>query len=258
MKKLLSVLALTAGLTFAAVPLFAQMGSAGATPMGDALNKVFGTNLNFSADMQTEVTTPQNQTISMAGKIYMTGGNARTEMDMTKITGGSIPPQAITQMKTMGMDKLVSISIGSKKMLYLIYPNMQAYAKITIPGGDSSGTSDFKVDSVDLGKDTVDGHPCEKMQYTVSNAKTGEQLKLITWNATDLKGIPIQMKQMVPANNGNPETAVTTHFNDVNVSTPSASLFLPPDGYTAYDSLQTMLQTEAMKKMGGTPGMPAK
>jgi hypothetical protein len=256
MKKLLAIIVLAA--LAPVVPLLAQ-GMPGGSPMGDALEKVFGTNLNFSATMQTEITTPQRQKISMAGKIYLAGGNTRTEMDMTQMTGAAIPPQAIAQMKAMGMDKMTSISLGKEKTIYLIYPNMQAYAKIAIPGAGNSDTNDFKVESVVLGKETVTGHPCVKEQYTVTDNKTGQQMTLTTWNATDLRNIPIQVKQTPPGRDGAPGPAVSTLFTDINLSTPSSSLFIPPSSFTAYDDLKTMVQTEAMKKKGGgAAGMPAK
>jgi hypothetical protein len=35
-----------------------------------------------------------------------------------------------------------------------------------------------------------------------------------------------------------------------------AASFNPPAGYTRYDTMQNMVQTEMMKKMGGGLGLP--
>ena len=45
-------------------------------------------------------------------------------------------------------------------------------------------------------------------------------------------------------------------FKNISFTKPAASLFEPPSGFTKYDSLQTMMQTEMMKKMGGGMGQP--
>jgi len=46
-------------------------------------------------------------------------------------------------------------------------------------------------------------------------------------------------------------------FKNVSLAKPDASAFDLPSGYTKYDNLQTMMQMEMMKKMGGgMRGMP--
>ncbi len=46
------------------------------------------------------------------------------------------------------------------------------------------------------------------------------------------------------------------HFTDINLAKPDDSLFAPPSGFKAYDNMQTMMQTEMMKKMGGMGSPP--
>jgi hypothetical protein len=245
-----------AAMSFGLASAFAQMTAPGGGPMDDALAKVFGTNLNFSATMKTEMKMmPQNQNISMAGKMYFANGNSRSEIDMTQATGDAIPPQAIAQMKSMGMGDLVSISRKDAKSVYIIYPGLKAYAKTQTADADSNSTNDYKVDVVELGKETLDGHPCVKKQYTVNDAKTRKHLTMISWNATDLKDVPIQIQQTIPGE-GDSSNFATIHFSNIDLTKPAASLFDPPVGYTAYTDAQTMIQTELMKKMGGAAGIP--
>src|ERR1700753_341826 len=120
MKKYLSILALT---TLCTGLVQAQMDGPGLSPaMSAAMSKAFGTNLNFSATMRSEVKMiPQNQSVTMTGKMYFSNRESCSELDMTKMTGSAIPPEAITQMKSMGMDKVVSISQNSQKALLVIY-----------------------------------------------------------------------------------------------------------------------------------------
>jgi hypothetical protein len=228
----------------------AQFGAqGGGSPMDEALAKVFGTNLNFSASMQTDVhIAAQDKTISIVGKIYFANGNSRTEIDMTKMTGTAIPPQQLQQIKAMGMDQMVSISQMAKKTVYMIYPGLSAYAKIQLPMTPPDAAKEAKFTSTDLGKETVDGHPCLKKQYSITDAKSGQPIMMTTWNATDLNDSPIKITQ---ASNGN---TTTMTFTDVNLTKPAASLFVPPADYKAYDDVKTMMQTEMMKKMGGGLG----
>ena len=250
----------------AAIALFgsslvqAQMPSQGFSPgISDAMAKVFGTNLYFSATVHTDVSIPaQNQNVSMTGKTYFYGGDTRSEMDMTQMTGNSIPPQALTQMKAMGMDKVVAISQNNKKVVYMVYPGLNAYAKMQEPDAASS-TNSVKVDTAELGKDTVDGHPCLKKQFTITDSTAGQHLTMITWTATDLKDIPIKVQQTSTTPDGAGNTSTTMSYTDINLAKPDASLFAPPAGYTPYSDVQTMMQTEMMKKMGpgmGAPGAP--
>ena len=45
------------------------------------------------------------------------------------------------------------------------------------------------------------------------------------------------------------------HLTNISTAAPVASLFVPPVGYRVYTDIQAMMQTEMMKKMGGTtPG----
>jgi Domain of unknown function (DUF4412) len=235
----------------------AQMPSAGLSPgMSDAMAKVFGTNLYFSASLRTEIKMePQNQNVSMSGKMYFSGGDSRTEMDMTKMTGDALPPEALAQMKAMGMDKMVSISQNEQKTLYVIYPNLHAYTKMQEPG-TSGQTNSVTIKSVDLGKETVDGHSCVKKQYSLTDPTTGQTLTMTLWTATDLKNIPLQVQQETPGNGGSGTNFMTMHYTDINVTPPDASLFTAPAGYTPYSDVQTMMQNEMMKKMGGAGAPP--
>src|ERR1700721_1483994 len=188
----------------------AQMGSPNLSPgLSDAMARVFGTNLNFSAALHTDVNVAaQNQTMSMTGKMYFRGGDSRSEMDMSQTTGTAIPPQAIAQMKAMGMDKVISISQNSQKTTYVIYPGLQAYAKMQEPNTDSQ-TNAVKVNTTGLGKETLDGHPCLKKQSILTDPGTGKQLTMITWNATDLNNIPIKVQQSLPSSDGAGKTSMT-------------------------------------------------
>jgi hypothetical protein len=168
---------------------------------------------------------------------------------MAEMKGGKIPPTAMSQMKAMGLDRMVSISTADKKTVYLIYPNVQAYVEMTSDPTAATTNTDAAIAVTKLGEETVAGHPCVKNKDVLTD-KQGEPHEFTVWNATDLKNFPIKM-EMSP--NGN---TITMSFTDVNFAKPDAALFSPPTGFTRYDNMQTMMQQVMMKKMGGGMGAP--
>jgi hypothetical protein len=70
------------------------------------------------------------------------------------------------------------------------------------------------------------------------------------WNATDLKKFPVKI---VVNDQGQEATMV---FRKVSFEKPDASNFAAPADFTKYDNMQTMMQTEMMKKMSGGLGKP--
>lgn len=241
------------------LPVRAQFGSPSAgSAADDVMAKVFGDKLNFSADMETQIKMlPKQDNVTMTGKIFFANGNSRSEMDLTSMKSQQITPQVIEQMKAMGMDQTISISRADEKVIYMIYPGLQTYAKMEIPDAKKTATNDLKIETTKLGKETLDSHPCDKTQYAVKNTRTGQRLLMTAWNATDLKNIPIKIEQSAwTSTDSYAGTSTTMHFLNISQTKPAASLFEPPTNYKKYDNIQTMMQAEMMKKMGGMARPP--
>jgi hypothetical protein len=150
----------------------------------------------------------------------------------------------------MGMNSMVMISRPDKKISYMIYPGMQAYAENPLQDRETTASAaDFKVETTELGKDTVDGHPCVKTKFIVTDDQ-GAKHESVVWNATDLKKFPVKIETVQQGQ------TMTILFKDVNLAKPDAGLFDPPSDYTKYDSMQAMMRAQMMKRMGGGVGMP--
>ena len=249
---ILTATVLSLGLTSA----LAQVGGQADGPAENIFAKVFGTNLDFSANMVTDIKVPSNgNEMSMPGKIYFAGGNSRTEMNMAKMKGSKMPPHSAERMKAMGMDQMISIYRDDTKMVYMIYPGMHSYAEIKAPSAKQEAKS--QVTSSDLGKETVDGYPCIKKKYHITNFKPGKNMTMIAWTATNLKNYPIKIEMNPPGDGHNPSAPTTTlHFTNINTDHPAHKLFEPPIGYHVYTNLRAMVQTELIRKMGGGNQMP--
>jgi hypothetical protein len=224
------------------------MGGPGGPRLGGSTAQLFGQNTSFSATMEMQIA--GEQAVSVPGKLSFDQGKSRFEMDMTQIKSDKMPPGAAAQMKTMGMDKIVNISRPDKKVTYIVYPGMQAYVENPLQDTSAGApASDFKVDLTELGRETVDGHDCVKNKAVVTD-KEGNKHESTIWNASDLKKFPVKIEQTEQG------TAVTMLFKDVKLDKPDAGLFDPPSGFTKYDSMQSMMQQQMMKRLGGQGGFP--
>src|SRR5262249_15788086 len=99
-----------------------------------------------------------------------------------------------------------------------------------------------KVDKAELGKETVEKHPCtkSKLTYTDKNGRTSEAL---VWEAVDLKDFPIQYQTVDEGH------TTTTTFSDIKMGKPEASVFELPASYKKYGSMQDMLMGNMQRMM---------
>jgi hypothetical protein len=247
MKKYFLILTL-AILSFGIFPVRAQLGGAPGVPQfGNGMEKLFGDNQTFSATLQMQMNSTGSP-MTMSGKMSFDKGSSRTEMDMADMKGGGLPPDAMTMMKSAGLDRMVTISQSDKKIVYVVYPGAQSYAEMTTPESGATNT-DSKVEITELGKEIVASHPCVKNKAIVTDQQ-GEKHEFTVWNATDLKKFPVKIEMNEQGN------AITMSYSNINFSKPDASLFTPPTGYTKYGSVQEMMQAVMMKNMGGGMGLP--
>ncbi len=120
--------------------------------------------------LSAQVKPKSGDEIVLPGKIAFDDGKARFEIDLNSATGLKLPEGAAEQMKAMGLDRITTIALPEKKIMYLVYPGMQSYMENPMP--DSMGTNqDFKVTTKELGKETVDGHPCVKNKMVMTDDK---------------------------------------------------------------------------------------
>jgi len=207
--------------------------------------KIFGANQAFSATAEISIADAQhNAPMAMEASYAFLKGNLRTDIDMANVKGSKMPPQAVAQMKQMGMDRAVNIYRSDKKVMYLMYPGLKSYAVITPspPSTDKPEPKESKVDVTAIGKETVDGHPCVRNKVTFT-ADDGSQHAMTTWNATDLNNFPIKTEMQEGG------STITTHFSDIKLSAPDASLFDPPSDFTKYNNIQEMMMGNMQRMM---------
>jgi len=221
------------------------MGGSPAGPnLSGALLKLFGDHKAFSADVLFQIRMASGDpATSLPGKLAFSEGNSRFEVDLALAEGGQITPEARAQLKQMGMDKAVTLTLPEKKFSYLIYPGLKAYVAIPLKDSDANPTDeDFDVAVTELGEEEVAGHACIKNKVMVTG-KDGSQHESTVWNAKDLKKFPVKIDTSEGGHN------VVLVFTDVRLSKPAASQFVPPHDYAKYDSFMGMIQEIMMKRM---------
>jgi hypothetical protein len=149
----------------------------------------------------------------------------------------------MAQMKQMGMDKMIALSIPEKKVVRMMYPSMNAYVDMPIPDSAATRASDFKTDVTELGPETAMGHPCARNKV-VATGPDGVTHEFTVWNATDLDKFPVKIE--TTENGGR----TTMSFRDVKLDKPDAAQFNPPSDYKKYDNMMSLMMSRARGAQG--------
>lgn len=234
MKKLL----LAGALAVSIVSASAQF-NAPPTGVSAEMLKLFGDTKAFTAKAEARLLDKeQKETMSMPLSMAMRDGKLRSELNMSDMKGQAIPAEAAAMMKQAGMDQMITIARPDKKTTVISYPGLKSYAEM--PFSESEKAVGEKVEFTDVGKETLDGHPCLKKKLTTTDSK-GRPQEMFVWQATDLKNFPIQMELPQRSNK------LIVKFQAPKLETPDAALFDLPAGFTKYDSIQMMMQAAMMK-----------
>lgn len=228
------------------LPALAQMGGQSTPGLNAALTKLFGSTTAFSAKCEVSVLDKnQKEKMSMPMDYRLLDGKLRVEVDMTAMKGAGMKPEQAAMMKQMGMDRIISLVLPDKKTMNIIYPAMQAYVTMPLSKQDAAVLEqEPKIERSVLGKETVDGHPCEKTKVTITDAN-GKKTEVFVWNATDLKDFPIKIQA---AENND---TVLMRYKNIQFAKPDAKQFDLPAGYTSHNSMEAFTGAMMQKMMSG-------
>jgi len=249
--KLAVAAVLLGGLGLANSPALAQIQAGAPGQMNGAMLKLFGDHTAFSAKAQVHVLDrSQKETTTMPMTFELSDRKVRVDVVLTEIKSVQYPASVLDSLKQMGMSRTISIVRPDMRKTLSIYPDLKAYAEIAMSKEEAMGADEnFKAQQTALGKETVDGHACEKNKVILTGDK-GEKQEATTWNATDLKGFPIRIRMSADA-----DLTVIMDFKDVKLARPDAARFEGPAGMTKYSSNEELMRS-AMAKMTGGPGGP--
>jgi len=239
-------------LVICAVALLLMMGQGRAqlspnqAGLNGAMLKLFGNTTAFTSRSQVQMLDKADkETMSLPLDFALLEGKIRLDLDLTKIKSKDFTPEMMAPFKQMNMTKMATVVRTDKKLTLVIYPGLQAYAEMPMSAEEKADwESNHKVEKTLLGKDTFDGHPCEKNRVVLIDGKGARQEALV-WNATDQKDFPVQIQLKQP------DATVVMQFKDVQMVRPDAKQFEAPAGYAKHDSIEKLMQAAMTKMLGG-------
>lgn len=239
----MKALTMIAALAVGGLTGFAQMSGPPNTGFNAALTKLFGPVTAFSARCEVRVLDEKGgEKMVLPMEFALLDGKFRAEVDMAGGRGRELSAEQIAAMKQTGMDKVVSIARPDKKSLYLLLPTAQA--AVTLPMSDEEVAAlkqEPKLSQTVLGRETLDGHPCEKRRITLTDA-AGKSSEALVWAATDLKDFPLQIQTTERGD------TYVFRYSNLRLTAPAAAMFDVPAGYTTYAGMQEFT-VAMMKKM---------
>jgi hypothetical protein len=209
-----------------------------------AMMSIFGNLSAFEAKASLDAVDASGQLQSSTPmEVGFLDRKIRIEMDMTHMKGKAIPPEMVATLDKMGMARVLSIIRPDKKLLYIAYPGQKVLCTRSMSKDEAEAYSKPpKMAKTRLGKETINGHPCvrNKVVLTDANNKT---LELTTWEASDLKDFPVQIQTQEEGK------TVLWRFQQVEFTRPDATRFEPPNGYTRYPDMDSLMRA-VLEKSG--------
>lgn len=204
----------------------------------------------FTATAHVAMTNKASGPARFVMPLTFSGGKLRAEMDMTKVDSAQMQPEALQQIRMMGMDKIVSVILPESKSTLLIYPGLNSVITMPLPKEEAAALSkDYKFTKTSLGKETVEGESAEKEKY-IFGEQPGDQQTMTVWRSTKNKGFPIRLLMV------DPDNSVQMTFKDYKPGTQDAKLFQPPANYAQYTNMMQLQQVMMRKLMGGAQQPP--
>ena len=234
----LSLAALMVGTASGQVP-----GAGTPAGMNAAMTRLFGDIKGFSAQTELRVMDgSQAEIVSMPMKFALLDQKIRIETDAAEVKNKSMPAGMTEALKRWGLARVVSLIRPDKGLVYVLYPDQKALLRFPLPDDGVSGAP--KITKTPLGKETVAGHPCTKNKVVISGGQS-QAVEATTWEASDLKGFPVQIETKDGGN-----TSVM-RFRDIQLAKPDPAQFYPPAGYTVYRNQDELGQAIQKKAEGG-------
>lgn len=223
--------------------LYGQMpGADGPAGMSAALTKLFGNTTAFTAKGEMHVTDSAKHEVAFWPMDFsLLDKKIRVEIDLTQTRNKDMPAGVAATLKQIGMAQVVSIIRPDKGLVYVIYPDQRVLLSMPLPKEDSEASKAPQISKTALGKETIDSHPCTKNRVVVTDS-TGQKAEVTTWDASDLKDLPIQIETQ------DKDIVSLLRFKEIQFQRPSPSYFEPPSGFTQYQNPDD-LKLGVMKKM---------
>lgn len=215
-----------------AVSAFAQFDGSGSTGVSASLIRLFGTNNSFTAQAEVQVLGKDNKEIVGTPMTFTLSGNKiRAEVDLARMRN-KLQPDAIAQMKPLGLDSVTSIIRPETRTNLILFPKLRAYVKLDMPPNEAEAfLRKAKIERTTLKKEKMEGYNCVKQRVVITD-DDGHKSEATVWTAPELRGFPVCVATQEK------EGTVTVRFRKVQFTAAAASQFEPPVGFIEYADMQ--------------------
>lgn len=171
---------------------------------------------SFASEFTMTLQDVGDPALKISGQLFADGGKIRMETDFGKSTGKS---------GNFGVIWDVAAKQG-----FIFSDALQGYAPIYEP----ARFTNLLTEVIDQDAGRIEGHPVNKANATFTDGN-GHALSLQLLSAPDLGALPLQIYSRYP-----PQT-FSLALSKIRPAAQAAGLFLPPDGFTKYESDTAML-----------------
>jgi hypothetical protein len=218
--------------------------TAGASPgLNAALVRLFGGHTGFTAHLELRMLDANtNETLNAPMQFALLDGKMRGELDIAKLKSKDLPAMAASAAKSVGMERVITLVRPDKQESYLLYPAFQACVVAPLDADEVAALQKpARIKRTALGKETIDGQPCQKQRVVVTEPD-GRQHTATIWVSPALKNFPVRVETRDGTD------TILMQFRQVKLQRPDATLFDLPTGTARYDDPKE-LTTAVMKKL---------
>ena len=244
MKRILSVLAAALSLMFTGSGARAQMPGGGQSGVNAAMLKLFSDISGFTSKAEARLTDKGTKEVTtMTMGFSMLERKVRLDLDMTQIKSKQVTKESVAALKTSGLDRLATVVRPDRKIALIIYPSIAGYVELPMSRDEAADMDrTYSVSKVKLGRETIDGHPCEQFKVTLSSANAPNQEAVVSY-ASDLRNFPVKIEM------NQAETQLVMLFKDVQLARPDVKIFEAPGGYTRHVNIELLMQSAMLKTL---------
>lgn len=246
-------------LAFVSVALSAsaQLDGTASTGVSASLIRLFGTNNNFSAQVEMQLLGKDNkEVVSMPMTFLLQTNKIRVEVEMARMKN-KLQPDALARVKPLGMDSVVSIIRPEKRTTLIAFPKLRSFVKLEMPSQEAEAfLTRAKIERKTLGQEKMEGHACVKQQVVITD-DAGHKSEATVWTARSLRDFPVVVATKEA------EGTVVMRFRQIQFTAIDAGKFEPPQGFVESSDMQALMAGPVKKfgkdnNTGVTPSKPAK
>lgn len=213
-----------------------------------ALSEFFSDTRAFTAGVELALPAKDgSEPLKLPFGVAMADGKMRWELNFANVKSAEITPDALTGMKSMGLDQMCFIYLPGKP-LTLTLPSMKAYVEMPVPkleGVQQQAQEKIgRLEKKELGRETIAGQPTVKYAVKVP----GDTGTATVWQATNLQNLPIKI--VITKD----QQTYQLQLSNIRLGQPDAAYFQTPQGFVKHADLNAAIQAAAMRSLGGITG----